>query len=161
MIRWLMGAAIVAACLSMEMAQAQTNRQPWQGTFVKTTHAIDGGRMVVDLPLPAAGKLLTLERISVTMGQPQSIYGKLLSCEVESTHPRVQKSEFATDRVKTLLPLPVVVLQPTKTFEIFNTPVLVYADSNVDGVLRVVCATEFTSTTERLTVTVAGYTSDK
>ena len=161
MFRCWLAAVLLAACWGTGTAQAQTNRQPWQGTFVKTSHSGDMSRPAVELPSPPAGKLLTIERIGITLGPTASVYGKLLSCEIESSHPRVMKAEYAADRVRVLLPLPAYLGQGNKKYIIIDTPTLVYADSHPDATLRVVCDADALFTSVKLTVTASGYTTDK
>jgi len=161
MFRYGIGAALLAVCFGAGTVQAQTNRQPWQGMFNKTSHSGGTPRLVLDLPLPATGKLLTIERISISLGPTASIYGKLLSCEIETSHPRLLKSEYVADRTRYPLSQPVFLGQPTRSWGITNEAVLVYADSNAEGVLRVVCDSEYLSGSDRFTVTASGYTSDK
>lgn len=161
MFRCWMAAALLAACWGTGTAHAQTNRQPWQMTFVKTSHIGDTSRLIMDLPQPPPGRILTIERVAVTLGPTLSIYGKLLSCEIESSHPRVMKAELAADRVRFPLPLPEVLQPQSKTWTVLNGQTLIYADSNAEGTLRVSCETDAVAHNDRFVVSASGYTTDK
>jgi len=160
---WIAFAAL-ALCLGGFTAQAQTDKQPWQGTFTKNFHPNLAGssRISIDLPLPSPSRLLTLEHIGITIGPMASIYGKVHFCEIESSHPQAPAHEFAENRTRILLPLPVPTGIP-KVRAVFDTPIRLYVegtDSPLRRIFRVSCEVEYFGN-DAFTVTAVGYTTPK
>jgi hypothetical protein len=145
-------------------AQTPNDKQPWQGTFTKTGFQPGSPRIFMDLPLPASGRVLTLERIGVILGPSGSIYTKLLRCEIESDRPKLENAEFLENRTRLLLPLPVHLGAGTNTWAIINAPIRIYAE-DVGGMLRngfrVACDVDAIGLTTPFTVTAIGYTTPK
>lgn len=148
----------LAACGATE---AQTVRQPWQGTFTKSSHPGDRSRIFIDLPQPAVGKILTIEAIHLTLGPTLSMYGKLYSCEIESSYPRAAKLAPIDETVRVLLPLPSVVVPGSKTWGFPQSQILLHSEAGPEGILRVSCAADSLGVAETFQVTVAGYLTDK
>ena len=97
----------IALCFAGPVAQAQTDKQPWQATLTKTSHQPGAPKIYLDLPLPTAGRVLTLERIGIMVGPTFSPYGRVFSCEVESDRPKLDAAEFLENRTRVFLPVPV------------------------------------------------------
>ena len=155
--------ALLALSLGGSLAQAQTDKQPWQGTFTKSLHVVGASRIFIDLPVPPPSRLLTLERVGVTLGPTLSIYGKMVSCEIESSHPRSPVHELAENRTRVLLPLPAQI-GTSRTWAVFHAPIRLYVEGNDTAfrqVFRVSCDVDAIAASDVFTVTAVGYTTPK
>lgn len=154
----------MALALAAAGAQAQSERTPWQGTYTKSFHPVGASRIFVDLPMPAEGRVLTVEGVGVMIGPTGSAYGKVKWCEIESGRPHPVAHELAENRTRALLPLPALVYPGSKVWGIPQTPLRIYAEREELGLrnlFRVVCEVENIAPNDSMTVTVAGYTTAK
>jgi hypothetical protein len=151
-------------CLCAVAARAQTDKKPWQGTFTKTTHPVGATRIFLDLPLPPAGRVLTLERVGITIGPTLSIYGRVYNCEIESARPRLSDQDLLESHTRVMLPLPIVLGTGTRTWAVIHAPVRIYAEPSESGLrelFRVSCAVDAIAQGDNMTVTAVGYTTPK
>jgi hypothetical protein len=132
----------LAFCFTIVPAAAQTNL-PWQVTVSKNQHT-ENNRVVVDLPLPPPGYLLTVERISMVLGPKLHNYTRVVSCEVESSHPRQSLAKYLENKTRLFLPLPAFAnLNGEGYYLIPVTDVRIYAVQAQDAFLRLTCDADF------------------
>ena len=155
-----------ALFLTAIAAQAQTNQWPWQVSVQTTVNSVASGssRISLDLPLPPAGRILTVEQISVMVGPMSNPYGKVHQCEIESSRPNVV-AENADASTRLLLPTPEWLSPSTaRTKAIVSTPIRLHVEGSSpglrNGTFRVSCDAEFVIN-DRMTVTLVGYTTPK
>lgn len=54
----------------------------------------------MDLPLPAEGRILTVQGVVVMIGLTASVYRELKWCEIESDRPQSATHELAENRTR-------------------------------------------------------------
>ncbi|HYP06891.1 MAG TPA: hypothetical protein VER03_11730 [Bryobacteraceae bacterium] len=152
--------ATLALALLTGIAQAQSEREPWQGTFTKALPPTSDAEVYVDMPLPPLGKILTVERVAVALGPTLSAYGRIKSCQIISSHPKLQVSNFQQeDKTRLLLPKPFEF--QSNLWIIPQTPILIYAEFAPSAVFRVACMADAIANGDKLTATVTGYMTAK
>jgi hypothetical protein len=155
-------AATIAVVSTGIVATAQTDKKPWQATLTKFSQALGEPRIFMDVPTPPAGRLLTVERVGVTVGPMNNNSGKITRCEIESDRPQIDAAPFLESRTRLFLPLPVQLGEGTRIWAVLNAPVRIYSQKP-DGVgrtfFRVSCDGESISWNDDITVTVVGYTT--